>query len=50
MRSRERESEIIDWIEINNCNVCTVNENGMTGDEYMDWVVDIHGMLQIENG
>ena len=28
MRSRERQSEIMDWIERSNCDVCAVNETG----------------------
>ena len=36
MRSRERQSEIMDWIEISNCDVCAVNEIGLTGEEYME--------------
>ena len=36
MRSRERQSEIMDWIEGNNCDVCAVNETGMTGEEYLE--------------
>ena len=35
MRSRERQSEIIDWIEKSNCDICAVNETGLTGEEYM---------------
>ena len=34
MRSRERQSEIMDWIEISNCDICAVNETGLTGEEY----------------
>ena len=26
MRSRERQSEIMDWIERSNCDICAVNE------------------------
>ena len=29
MRSRERQSEIMDWIERSNCDVCAVNETGV---------------------
>ena len=36
MRSRERQSEIMDWIERSNCDVCVVNETGLTGEEYME--------------
>ena len=31
MTSRERQSEIMDWIERSNCDVCAVNETGLTG-------------------
>ena len=41
MRSRERQSEIMDWIERSNCDICAVNETGLTGEEYM---------LQVESG
>ena len=36
MRSRERSSEIMDWIESSNCGICAVNETGLTGEEYME--------------
>ena len=36
MRTRERQSEIMDWIEKSNCDVCAVNENGLTGEEYIE--------------
>ena len=36
MRSRERKSEIMDWIERSNCNISAVNETGLTGEEYME--------------
>ena len=36
MRSRERQSEIMDWIEKSNCDICAVNETGLTGEEYME--------------
>ena len=39
MRSRERQSEIMDWIERSNCDICAVNETGLTGEEYME-VID----------
>ena len=26
----------MDWIEINNCDVCVVNETGLTGGKYME--------------
>ena len=29
MRSRERQSEIMDWIERSNCDICAVNETGL---------------------
>ena len=35
MRSRERHSELMDWIERSNCDICAVNEIGLTGKEYM---------------
>ena len=34
MRSRERQSEIMDWIERSNCDICAAN--GLTGEEYME--------------
>ena len=52
MRSIERQSEIMDWIERSNCDICAVNETGLTGEEYVE-VSDgyfIHGLLQIESG
>ena len=36
MRSREKRPEIMDWIERSNCDVCAVNETGLTGGEYME--------------
>ena len=36
MRSRERSSEIMDWIERSNCDICDINETGLTGEEYME--------------
>ena len=36
MRSRERQSGIMDWIERSNCDFCAVNETGPTGEEYME--------------
>ena len=36
MRSRERQSEIMDWIERSNCDVCAVNEAGLTRGAYME--------------
>ena len=33
---RERQSEIMDWIERSNCDICAVNETGLTEEEYMD--------------
>ena len=36
MRSTERQSEIMDWIERSNCDICAVNETGITGEEYME--------------
>ena len=36
MRSRERLSEIMDWIERSNCDICPVNETGLTGEVYME--------------
>ena len=50
MRSRERHSEIMDWINRSNCDICIVNETGLTGEEYMEVVMVIHGLLQIEHG
>ena len=35
-KSRDRQSEIMDWIEISNYDICAVNETGMTGEEYME--------------
>ena len=35
MTSRERQSEIMDWIERNKCDICAVNETGLTG--LMQW-------------
>ena len=39
VRSRERQSDIMDWIERSNCDICAVNETGLTGEEYME-VID----------
>ena len=36
MRSREMQSEIMDWIERSNCDICAANETGLTGEEYME--------------
>ena len=36
IRSRERQFEIMDWIERSNCDICTVSETGLTGEEYME--------------
>ena len=36
MRSRESKSEIMDWIERSNCDICAVNKTGLTGEEYME--------------
>ena len=36
MKSRERQSEIMDWIERSNCDTCAVNETGLTGEEYTE--------------
>ena len=36
MRSRERQSEIMDWIERSNCDICAINGTGLTGEEYME--------------
>ena len=36
MISRERQSEIMDWIDRSNCDTCVVNETGLTGEEYME--------------
>ena len=36
MRSRERQSEIIDWIERSNCDICAINKTGLIGEEYME--------------
>ena len=36
MRSRERQSKKMDWIERSNCDICAVNEAGLTGEEYME--------------
>ena len=36
MRSRESRSEIMDWIERSNCDICAVNETGLNGEEYME--------------
>ena len=36
MRSRERQSEIMDWIERSNCDICAVNDTGLTGEEYIE--------------
>ena len=36
MRSRARQSEIMDWIERSNCDRWAVNETGLTGEEYME--------------
>ena len=36
MRSRERQSEIMDWIKRSNCDICAVNKTGLTGEEYME--------------
>ena len=36
MRSRERQSEIMDWIERSNSDICAVNETGLSGEEYME--------------
>ena len=41
MRSRERQSEIMDWIERSKCHVCAVNETGLTG-EYDVWWCRLH--------
>ena len=26
----------MDWIEISNCDICALNETGITGEEYME--------------
>ena len=36
IRSRERQSDIMDWIKRSNCDICAVNETGLTGEEYME--------------
>ena len=36
IRSRERQSEIMDWIERSNCDTCAINKTGLTGEEYME--------------
>ena len=36
MRSKERQSEIMDWMERRKCDVCTVNETCLTGEKYME--------------
>ena len=36
MRSRERQPEIMNWIEGSNCDVGAVYETGMAGEEYME--------------
>ena len=36
IRPRERHSEIMDWIERSNCDICAVYETGLTGEEYME--------------
>ena len=36
MRSRERQSKIMDWIERSICDVCAINKTDMTGEEYME--------------
>ena len=36
MRSRERQSEIMDWIERSKCDICVVTETVLTGEEYME--------------
>ena len=33
---REKQSEIMDWIERSNCDVCAINETSLTGEEYME--------------
>ena len=41
-RSREMQSELMDWIEKSNCDVCAVNETGLIREEYMEGVINIH--------
>ena len=36
IRSRERQSEIMDCIERSNCELCAVNETGLTVEDYME--------------
>ena len=36
MRSREMQSEIMDWSERSNRDICAVNETGLTGEDYME--------------
>ena len=36
MRPRERQSEKMDWIERSKCDICAVNETGLTEEEYME--------------
>ena len=36
MRSKEKQSEIMYWIEGNNCDICAANKTCLTGQEYME--------------
>ena len=46
MRPRKKQSEIMDWIERSNSEVCVVSGIGLTGEEYMELS---DGLLQIES-
>ena len=39
MRPRERQSEIMDWIERSNCDICAVNETGLTNLTLHNWAI-----------
>ena len=36
IKREETESEVMDWIERNNCDVCVVDDTGLPGEEYME--------------
>ena len=36
MIPRVKQSEIMDWIERNNCDICAVNETGLHREKYME--------------
>ena len=50
IRTKEKQMELDDWMQKNDCDVCAINETGLMGVNMLKYVTGTHGLEQIEIG